>query len=182
VLEIAVPYDSTMAIGTYVFRCYDENAVRFEELSQKPADHYQDATYYVTADTVYIYTDCFSTYAIGSVSAGKVVRGSDTITYSDKATINLKSGRIDMLYRHDEDSTNDVRIELYLVGENSSLLVSASDVIPAGYQISEMKLLSGIEHMPSVGTYHGLMKIIYLGIDGDTGTNVDIPLSIAITQ
>ncbi len=182
VLEFAVPYDSTMAMGTYVFRCCDGRAIRFEELSVKPAENFQDATYYVTADTVYIYANRFSTYAIGSVSAGKVVRGSDTITYSDKATINLKSGKIDMLYKHDEDSTNDVRIELYLIGENSNLLVAQSGTIPVGYEISEMNLLEDIRNMPSVGTYNALMKIIYLGTAGDTNTNVDIPLSIAITQ
>jgi len=182
VLEVAVPYDSSMAVGTYVFRYHDGSAMRFEELSDKPANNFRDGTYYVTADTVYVYTNCFSTYAIGSVSAGRVVKGSDTITYSDIATINLKTGKIAMLYRHDKDSTNDVRIELYIVGEKSNLLVAESATIPVGYEITEMTLLSGINNMPSVGTYNGLMKIIYLGTDGDTNTNMDIPLSIAITQ
>jgi len=182
VLEVAVPYDSTTTVGTYVFRYHNGSAIRFEELSEKPANNFKDGTCYVTADTVYIYTNCFSTYAIGSVDAGCVVRGSDTITYSDKAIINLKSGKIDMMYRHDKDSTNDVKIELYLVGENGNLLVAESGRIPVGYQLTEMTLNAGANNMPSVGTYNGLMKIIYLGTNGDTNTNVDIPLSIAITQ
>ena len=182
VLEIAVPYDSSRAVGTYVFRNYDHRATRFTELSEKPADPFKDGTYFVTADTVYVYTNCFSTYAIGSVDADGVTKGSDSITYSDQATIDLKSKKIEMLYRHDQDSTNDVRIELYIVGERGNLLVAESGKIPVGYQLTEMALRSGIENMPSVGTYNGLMKIIYLDTEGNTATNVDIPLSIAITQ
>jgi len=182
VLEVAIPYDSSRDIGTYAFRYHDGKAVRFTELSNKPADNFADATYFVTADTVFIYTNCFSTYAIGSASAGFAVKGSDTITYSSMATINLKTQKISMLYKHDLDSTNDVKIELYLVGENSNLLVAESGIIPAGYQITEMSLKSGIANMPSVGTYQGLMKIIYLSDEGNTSTNVDIPLEIAITQ
>jgi len=182
VLEVAVPYDSSKAIGTYVFRFHDEKAMRFTELSKKPAGNFTDGTYFVTADTVYVYTNCFSTYAIGSVSAGQVVKGSDTITYSSTATINLTTQKIEMLFKHDLDSTNDAKIELYLVGENSNLLVAESGIIPVGYQITEMSLKSGIANMPSVGTYKGLMKIIYLAGEGNTATNVDIPLDIAITQ
>jgi len=182
VLEIAVSYDSSCSVGTYVFRYHNGGAIRFEELSEKPTNDFQDGTYYVTADTVYVYTNCFSTYAIGSADVGHVVKGTDTITYSDKATINLKTKKIDMMYKHDNDSTNDVKIELYIVGEKSNLLVAESGKIPVGYQLNEMTLKSGIKNMPSVGTYNGLMKIIYLGTDGNTATNVDIPLSIAITQ
>jgi len=182
VLEIAVAYDSSSSVGTYVFRYCDGAAYRFEELSYKPTESYRDGTYYVTADTVYIYANSFSAYAVGSAYAEHTVRGSDTVTYKDKATINLKTKKIDMLYKHDKDSTNDAKIELYLVGENSNLLVAESGIIPIGYQLSEMELKSGITNMPSVGTYNGLMKIIYLGTDGSIATNVDIPLSVAITQ
>jgi len=182
VLEVAVPYDSSTSVGTYVFRYHNGSAGRFEELSEKPANGFRDGTYYVTSDTVYIYINAFGTVAIGSAYAGRVVKGTDTVTYSDKATINLKSKKIDMMYKHDKDSTNDVKIEFYIVGEKSNLLVSESGRIPVGYELTEMKLKSGIKNTPSVGTYNGLMKIIYLGTNGDTNTNVDIPLSIAITQ
>jgi len=182
VLEVAVNFDSSSSVGTYAFRYHNGGASRFEELSEKPTDNFKDGTCYITADTVYIYTNCFSTYAIGSASVGHIVKGSDTISYSDKATVNLKTDKIDMMYKHDKDSTNDAKLELYIVGENSNLLIAESGTIPVGYQLNEMTLKSGVKNMPSVGTYNGLMKIIYLGTDGDTATNVDIPLSIAITQ
>jgi len=182
VLEVAVPYDSSTSVGTYVFRYHNGGAGRFEELSEKPASDFRDGTYYVTADTVYIYTRCFCTYAIGSADVGYVVKGSDTITYSDQATIDLKTKKIDLLYKHDMDSSNDAKVELYLVGDNGNLLVAESGTIPVGYQLSEMTLRSDVQNLPSVGTYNGLMKIIYLGTDGSIATNVDIPLSVAITQ
>jgi len=182
VLEVAVPFDSSASVGTYVFRCHDGGAGRFEELTEKPAGGFRDGTFYVTADTVYVYTNCFSTYAVGSADVGRTVKGSDTITYSDKATINSKTGRIDMMYGHDADSTNDAVIELYLVGDNGNLLVAQSDTVPAGSQLTEMTLKSGLSNLPSVGTYNGLMKIIYLGTDGSIATDVEIPLSVAITQ
>jgi len=182
VLEIAVPHDSSKAVGTYVFRYHSGAALRLEELKSKPTGVFTDGTYFVTADTVYIYTNCFSTYAIGSAYTDQIVRGSDTITYSDKATVNLKTKEISMLYRHDRDSTNSVRIEMYLVGNNGNLLISESGIIPVGYQLEKMILKNGIRNMPSVGTYNGLMRIIYIGTAGDTDTNVEIPLNIAITQ
>jgi len=182
VLEVAVAYDSSAAVGTYAFRYHNGGASRLEALAEKPTANFKDGTYYVTVDTVYIYTNCFSTYAIGSADAGQTVKGSDTITYSDTATVNLKTKTIQMLYQHGEESSNDVKLELYLVGENGNLLIAASGTVPVGYQISEMTLISGINNMPSVGTYNGLMTIIYLAEGGNTATNVDIPLSIAITQ
>ncbi len=182
VLEIAVPYDSSQDLGTYVFR-YHDGAARFEALSARPdAADYRDGTYYVTADTVYIYSDCFSVFAIGSVSTGVVTKGSDTITYSDKAVVNRKTGEIQMLYRHDADATNAARVELYLVGTNGNLLIAQSGRIPAGNELTKMVLSQESNSMPSIGTYAGLMRVIYLDAEGQTATNVEIPLSVAITQ
>lgn len=183
VLEVAVPHDSSHAVGTYAFRYHDGAELRMQQLEHKPAGDFKDGTYYVTADTVYIYTDCFSTYAIGSAYTDKVVMGKDTITYSDKATVNLKSKTISMLYEHDKDSTNNAKIEILIVGKSGNLLIAESGRIPVGYKLETMKLKSGIKNMPSVGTYNGLMRITYLGGEGaQTDTKVEIPLSVAITQ
>jgi len=183
VLEVAVPHDSMKAVGTYAFRYHDGAALRMEELSQRPESDYKDGTFYVTADTVYVYTNCFSTYAIGSAYTDRIVRGKDTISYSDKAIVNLQTKQISMLYEHDNDSTNEAKVEILIVGSNGNLLIAESEPIPVGYKIETMKLKSGIENMPSVGTYNGLMRITYLGGEGaQTDTKVEIPLSVAITQ
>lgn len=183
VLEVAVPHESTHAIGTYAFRYHGGAALRMEELKSKPDGDYKDGTYYVTADTVYIYTDCFSTYAVGSANTDSVTMGKDTIAYSDKATVNLKTKEISMLYEHDHDSTNNAKVEILIAGNSGNLLMAESGIIPVGYKLEKMTLRKGIKNMPSVGTYNGLMRITYLGGEGaKTDTKVEIPLSIAITQ
>jgi len=182
VLEIAVPFDSSHSVATYVFRYHSDTASKLDELTEKPIGNYTDGTCYITNSTVYIYTDCFSTYAIGAANTDQIVRGSDTITYSDTATVNLKMGNITLLYKHDADSTNNAKIEIYLVGTNGNLLIAESATIPVGYQIERVKLKDNIQNMPSVGTYEGLMKIIYLDSNGAANTNVEIPLKVAITK
>ncbi len=183
VLEIVVPYDSTTAVGTYVLRYHGGSATRFTELTQMPVGDYQDGTYYVTPSKVYIYSSCYSVYAVGHASAGHVTKGSDTITYSNEASLTISTGEINMLYEHGFDSTHDSKVQLYLETEDGNLLISESGVVPPGNKIETMYLIQGITGLPTSGSYSAIMQIVYFG-DGETiaNTNINIPITLRINQ
>jgi len=182
VFEVAVDYDSSKDVGTYVFRTHDGQLQRFTELKSRPESGFTDGTYYVTASTVFVYTDKFSTYAIGSAQVDHSVKGSDTITYSPKVTVNPKTGVITMLYQH-EDSSHNAKVLIYITTKDSQILVSESGIIPTGSKLEKMTLKPEYINQLSVGTYEGTMKIVYLGGENaQTDTNVDIPLTVIIEQ
>ncbi len=71
VLEIAVPFtpDDGQEVSK-VYRYHDNVAQEFARLNERPtvAAEYADGTFYVGDGVVYIYTDKFSTYAIGTIA------------------------------------------------------------------------------------------------------------------
>jgi len=183
VLEIAVPFDSSHSAGTYVFRCHDGEALRFEQLSEKPAGEYRDGTCYVTIDTVYIYTSRFSTYAIGAAATDVSSRGSDMLIFSDGATVNVTEKTVSMYYSHDKTATHNARVELYLTGRIEDLLIAQSGIIPPGNELKVMALKAKEAQLPSDDSYEGYMLVIYLGSDGEAGdTNVQLPVTVQIVR
>jgi|GEM_PF-1511745 len=183
VLEIAVPFDSSHSAGTYVFRYHDGKALRFEQLSEKPTGGYRDGTCYVSIDTVYLYTNCFSTYAIGAANTDAPTKGSDMIVFSDGALVNVAEKAVTLYYSHDAAATHNCRVELYLSGKNEDLLVAQSGIIPPGNELTVMPLAAKNAQLPSDGSYEGYLLIIYLGTDGKTGdTNVQLPQTVTITR
>ena len=65
VLEIIVPYDMTGKCNIAVYRHHDNQALAFEKLGNRPTSDYRDGTFFVGNDFIVIYTQKFSTYAIG---------------------------------------------------------------------------------------------------------------------
>jgi len=182
VLEIAIPYDSTYDIGTYVFRSHNGEATKFNELDGRPSNNYQDGTYYVANYYVYIYANKFSTYAIGSaLSSGKKTKGEAVITYSNTVKVNLNTKEIQMYYVHGKESDSNVRVELYLVGKTENYLISTSDIVQVGKTLNKMKLMDDLTKLPGVGTYQGIMKLVFLSNDSSQqSVNIDIDVRITL--
>ena len=181
-LEIIIPYNSTRDTATYVFRCHNSEVSKFTRLESRPEGQFSDGTYYVSNHYIYLYVDSFSTFAVGSVRAGFDTKGSDSITFSDKAFVNLRTEIVEMLYEHGADSSNNSVVEIYLGEDGGGLLIASSGAIPPGNRLDTMTLLSGVAGRLRVGTFQGTMKIVYLTEGGQIATNVNIPLVVAISQ
>ncbi len=65
VLEIIVPYDMTGKQNISVYRYHNNEATAFDKLATRPTSGFTDGTYYVGPDYIAIYTNQFSTYAVG---------------------------------------------------------------------------------------------------------------------
>lgn len=65
VLEIIVPYDMAGKYNIAVYRHHDNQAQAFRKLENRPTSSYRDGTFFVGNDFIVIYTQKFSTYAIG---------------------------------------------------------------------------------------------------------------------
>ena len=65
VLEIIVPYDMTGKCNIAVYRHHVNQVQPFGKLEKRPTSSYQDGTFFVGNDFIVIYTQKFSTYAIG---------------------------------------------------------------------------------------------------------------------
>ena len=65
VIEIAVRYDLTDKLEPVVFREHEGNITVLDALQQRPSGNYQEGEVYISGNTIYIYAQKFSTYAVG---------------------------------------------------------------------------------------------------------------------
>ena len=85
VLEIAIPFTVGNKQNITVYRHHNGTAAAFTALNTKPAaDARTDATFYVDSanNCIYVYTNQFSTYAIGYTVPSSATAGSYTPTYA----------------------------------------------------------------------------------------------------
>jgi hypothetical protein len=65
VLEIEVSFDFTGKYNPIIIRDHEGTVMRFRKLDEKPTDNFVDGTFYCNGvDTIYIYTQFFSTYSV----------------------------------------------------------------------------------------------------------------------
>ncbi len=90
-IEIAIPYtaEEGKAVSA-VYRYHNGQVQEFERLSTRPAssNDYEDGTFFVGSGVVYVYTNQFSTYAIGTTEAQSRSRNTQKYTNVVKETAN----------------------------------------------------------------------------------------------
>lgn len=95
VMEIVIPYDMTGKSNITVYRNHNGSAAAFTQLSTRPVSGAVDGTYYL--DTVnhliYVYTQKFSTYAIGYNTQSGGGSGSGGSSSGNSSTISTPSAK-----------------------------------------------------------------------------------------
>lgn len=114
-----------------------------------------------------------------SVSQGG---GSVSISFKDKVTYSLSTGKISMFYQNPGTSTHNVVVQMILVRGEEEYLLSQSGILKPGYQITSM---TADENAPqlSAGGYDGKIRLRFY--DPETGeraiVDTDIPCTITVT-
>ena len=96
-MEIIIPYDMTGKSNITVYRNHGGSTTAFRQLSTRPVSGAAtDGTYYLdtTNHLIYVYTQKFSTYAIGYTvpSSGSGTRGTVKSSKTADAGISLYAG------------------------------------------------------------------------------------------
>lgn len=94
-MEIIIPYDMTGKSNITVYRNHNGSAAAFTQLSTRPVSGAVDGTYYLdTANhLIYVYTQNFSTYAIGYNTQSGGGSGSGGSSSGNSSTISTPSAK-----------------------------------------------------------------------------------------
>lgn len=115
-----------------------------------------------------------------SVSQGG---GSVTISFKDKVTYSLSTGKISMFYQNPSVSTHNVVAQIILVQGEKEYLLAQSGILLAGYQVTSV---TADEKAPqlSPGGYNGKLRLRFY--DPETGeraiVDTDIPCTITVKE
>lgn len=106
--------------------------------------------------------------------------GSVSLTYSTEAKINLSENTALIFFQNPGRSTQDLILQLAIVRESEDVVIAQSGKLPAGYQLTEMKLFEDITLSP--GGYKG--KLIVLCYNQENGekaiVNQEVMINITV--
>jgi len=183
VLEIIVPYDSSKDLDTRVFRYHSGEVKVFDTLSDRPTGNFQDGTVFMTSSYICIYTNKFSTYAIGSASSNTVRKGDVVMSYSDKVTLSLETEKIAVQFALSSLSTHNALVQVQIKGKDNNYTIGKSGIVTPGMQVSRVDLLQDMKAYLKAGTYEGLLFVQYLDEKGNAmDTQASLPVTIFVKK
>lgn len=110
--------------------------------------------------------------------------GAVSLTYSTIVTISMEEKQAEVLFENPSKSTKSTVLQVMLKGqeENQEMLIAESDLIPAGYKISQLALKEDINLEP--GRYEGEFNVLYYDVESGEKEVVDtkIPVSIIVNR
>lgn len=106
--------------------------------------------------------------------------GAVSLTYSKEVSISLKDKKANIMFQNPTKSTKDMVLQLIITSGDNETVIAQSNLLPAGYKLSEMKLLDTAKL--SEGGYQGKFKILYYNQDnGEKAVvNTEIPVGITV--
>lgn len=110
--------------------------------------------------------------------------GAVSLTYSTIVTISMEEKQAEVLFENPSKSTKSTALQVMLKGqeEGQEMLIAESDLIPAGYKISQLALKEDINLEP--GRYEGEFNVLYYDVESGEKEVVDtkIPVSIIVNR
>lgn len=105
--------------------------------------------------------------------------GAVSLTYSTAVTISMKDRTAQILFENPSKSTKDTALQLTVKGqkEGQESVIAESELIPAGYKLSQMKLNDDVEL--KAGKYEGNLNVLYY--DGESGKKEVVDTKIPVT-
>lgn len=105
--------------------------------------------------------------------------GAVSLTYSTAVTISMKDRTAQILFENPSKSTKDTALQLTVKGqkEGQESVIAESELIPAGYKLSQMKLNDDVEL--ETGKYEGNLNVLYY--DSETGEKEVVDTKIPVT-
>ena len=110
--------------------------------------------------------------------------GAVSLTYSTDVTVILEEKKAEVLFENPSKSTKDAVLELAVCGQNEGeeKEIARSELIPAGYRLSEMSVNQETEL--ETGKYEGVLHVRYYDPQTKKQEVVDtkIPVTITVIQ
>lgn len=105
--------------------------------------------------------------------------GAVSLTYSTAVTISMKDRIAQILFENPSKSTKDTALQLTVKGqkEGQESVIAESELIPAGYKLSQMELNDDVEL--EAGKYEGNLNVLYY--DSETGEKEVVDTKIPVT-
>lgn len=107
--------------------------------------------------------------------------GAVSLTYSTSVTISMEDRTAQILFENPSKSTKDTALQLTVKGqeEGQESVIAESELIPAGYKLSEMKLNDDVEL--ESGKYEGSLNVLYYDIESGEKEVVDTKIPVTLT-
>lgn len=83
-----------------------------------------------------------------------------SMTYTLNATLHLSDGTIDITYKNPGKSNQNVVLELYIISEDTEVLIARSGLIAPGYELNKLTFIEDSAILQT-GTYNGKYMAIY---------------------
>lgn len=110
--------------------------------------------------------------------------GAVSLNYSTDVEVNMETGKAAVLFENPSKSTKDMVLQLLVAGkkEGEEAVIAQSELIPAGYRLSELKLQEGVQF--ASGTYEGTFKVMYYDSQSreKAVVNTEIPVKIIVNN
>lgn len=110
--------------------------------------------------------------------------GAVSLTYSTVVTVSTEDRTARILFENPSKSTKDTSLQLTVNGQNEGeeLLIAESELIPAGYKLTQMNLKDKVDLDP--GKYEGNLKVLYYDSENGEKEVVDtkIPVALAVNN
>lgn len=107
--------------------------------------------------------------------------GAVSLTYSTVVTVSMSDRTAQILFENPSKSTKDTSLQLTVKGQNEGeeLLLAESELIPAGYKLSQMNLKDEVDLDP--GKYEGNLKVLYYDSENGEKEVVDTKIPVTLT-
>lgn len=107
--------------------------------------------------------------------------GAVSLTYSTLVIVSTEEQTAEIIFENPSRSTKDAALQLFLKGEKEGQekLLAESELIPAGYKLSEMKLKDHLNL--NSGNYEGVMVVSYYDPESGEKEVVDTNIPVSVT-
>ena len=107
--------------------------------------------------------------------------GAVSLTYSTVVTVSMEDRIAQILFENPSKSTKDTSLQLTVKGQNEGQesLIAESELIPAGYKLSQMNLKDEVDL--EAGKYEGNLKVLYYDSENGEKEVVDTKIPVTLT-
>lgn len=99
------------------------------------------------------------------------------LTYSDEVTIDLRKETASLYFGNPARSNQNMILQIVIQGE----AIAQSGLIPAGYQVKTIDLLTDVTSILQSGSYHGKFMIYYYDQETDELATINTEIPIIVT-
>ena len=116
----------------------------------------------------------------GQRQEAKPGSGSVSLTYSNEVTLNLSSGKAELLFGNPGRSNQDMVLQIVI---QDNVILQSGRITP-GNQVTQLELFDEAMDILSPGGYEGSMLVFYYDlVSGEKAmVNTEVPISVTVTE